>query len=78
MNERAELLVRLLQKRYGLEITEAVARDTISDHVDLVAGLMRVGRQSAKWYVTEDVIGEMADRIGAEVVRQRREVGGTN
>ena len=71
MNERAQLLVRLLDERYGLRITEDVARDDISDHVDHVAEMMRVGRQAAKVYVTEDVIGDMADRI-ARLVEQER------
>jgi hypothetical protein len=30
MNEKAELLVRLLDERYGLTITEDVAREDIS------------------------------------------------
>jgi hypothetical protein len=75
MNERAELLVRLLQDNHGLQITEAVARETISEHVDRVAALMRVGRQAAKFYVTEDTIRDMADRIAA-IVREVRDSGG--
>ena len=70
MNERAQLLVRLLDERYGLTITEDVAREDISNHVDHVAALMRIGRQAAKWHVTEDVISKMADRIGRAVNRQ--------
>lgn len=71
MNERAQLLVTLLDERYGLVITEDVARDDISDHVDYVATMMRVGRQAAKFYVTEDTISDMADRIAREVARQQ-------
>jgi len=56
MNEKAQLLVRLLDKRYGLTITEDVAREDISDHVDRVATMMRVGQQAAKFYVTDEVI----------------------
>ena len=70
MNARAELLVRLLDERYGMTITEDIAREDISSHVDLVAEMMRIGRQAAKYYVTEDVISDMADRIGREVNRQ--------
>ncbi|QDK01140.1 hypothetical protein I5J50_gp35 [Mycobacterium phage Purky] len=75
MNDRAGLLVRLLQERHGLQLTESAARDTISDHVDRVAEVMRIGRQSAKPYVTDSVIGEMADRIAA-AVQAHRDRGG--
>lgn len=70
MNDRAQLLVRLLAERFGLELSEDVAREDISNHVDNVAAKMRVGRQAAKWYVTDDVISDMANRIGREVNRQ--------
>jgi hypothetical protein len=53
-NEKAELLVRLLDERYGLTITEDVAREDISDQVHRVATMMRVGRQAAKFYVTDE------------------------
>lgn len=71
INERAQLLVKLLSERYGLTITEDIAREDISDHVDFVAERMRVGRQAAKFYVTEDSISDMADRIAREVQRQQ-------
>jgi hypothetical protein len=74
MNDRAELLVRLLQERYGLQISEAVARETISEHVDHVAKLMRIGRRAAKFYVTDDVISGMTDRIAA-LVHDSRDSG---
>jgi len=69
MNERAGLLVRLLDEWYGLKLSEDVAREDISSHVDYVAEVMRVGRQAAKFYVTDDVIRKMADRIAREVSR---------
>lgn len=67
MNEKAELLVRLLEERYGLAITEEVAREDISNHVDRVASMMRIGRQAAKYYVTDDVIEGFAAHIAAAV-----------
>jgi hypothetical protein len=69
MDERAALLVRLLDERHGLTITEDTAREDISNHVDLVAERMRIGRQAAKYYVTEDVIGGLADHIAATIDR---------
>lgn len=71
MNDRAGLLVRLLDELHGLSVSEAAARDDVSNHVDHVAKMMRVGRQAAKFYVTDDVIRKMADRIAREVSRQQ-------
>ncbi len=67
MNHKADLLVKLLDARYGLAITEDVAREDISNHVDLVASRMRVGRQAAKYYVTDDVIADFAAHIATAV-----------
>lgn len=71
INEKAALLVQLLHDRHDLTISEDIAREDISAHVDLVAAMMRVGRQAAKPYVTDDTISNLADRIGKEVHRQR-------
>lgn len=57
------MLVNILSERHGYTITEDTARDDISSHVDLVAMMMRVGRQAAKVYVTDETISDMADRI---------------
>lgn len=70
MNERAQLLVRLLDERFAMTVSEDTAREDISNHVDHVAERMRIGRQAAKYYVTEEAISDMADRIGREVNRQ--------
>jgi hypothetical protein len=75
MNERAGLLVRLLEERFDLQLGEQAARDTISDHVDRVAEAMRIGRQAAKVYVTEDAVSKIADQIGHEVRRLLSEEG---
>ena len=48
-------------------MSEDVARHDISDHLDHIAEMMRIGRQAAKMYVTDDVIGDIADRIAAAV-----------
>jgi hypothetical protein len=80
MNDRAALLVKLLRERHGLETSEDTARHDISEHVDHVAALMRIGRQAANYYVTEDVIAELANRIAGavhqhhEAIRQRQAV----
>lgn len=67
LDDRAALLVRLLADRHGLTLSHDVARQDISDDLDHVARLMRIGRQAAKVYVTDDVISGLADRIAAGV-----------
>lgn len=67
MNRKSQLLVRLLDSRYGLAITEDVAREDISNHVGLVAITMRIGRQAAKYYVTDDVIAGLAAHIATAI-----------
>jgi hypothetical protein len=67
MNEKAELLVKLLDERYGLAITEDVAREDLSNHVDLVASRMGISRQTAKYHVTDDVIEGFAAHIATAV-----------
>jgi hypothetical protein len=69
MNQRASQLVRLLDERHGHTITEDTAREDISNQVDLVAERMRIGRQAAKYYVTEDYIAGFADHIAAVIDR---------
>jgi hypothetical protein len=67
MNQKAELLVKLLDERYGLAITEDVAGEDIPNHVDRVAGMMRIRRQAAKYYVTDDVVEGFAAHIATAV-----------
>ncbi|SIJ38935.1 Uncharacterised protein [Mycobacteroides abscessus subsp. bolletii] len=63
LNERTALLLQYLCEVHRLQISEDVARQGISDHLDFVAERMRIGRQSAKMYITDDVILEMANKI---------------
>lgn len=63
MNERAEFLVRYLTEQHGICITEDIAREDISTQVDRVAERMRIGRQAAKYYVTEDYLRKFGDHI---------------
>ncbi len=71
LDDRAALLVTLLADRHGLTVSEDVARQDISDDVDHVARLMRIGRQAAKVYLTDDTISTMADRIAAAVAEHQ-------
>ncbi|MDQ8120499.1 hypothetical protein [Mycobacteroides abscessus] len=44
-------------------MSEEVAREDVSSHLDLIAERMRIGRQAAKYYVTDDAIRGLADHI---------------
>ena len=74
MNQRAAQLVRLLDQRHGHNITEDTAREDISHQVDLIAEWMRIGRQAAKYYVTEEYISGFADHIAAVIDRHNQAV----
>lgn len=67
LDERTALLVNLLADRHNLTVTEDAARQDISDDLDHVARLMRIGRQAAKMYLTDEVISDLADQIAAAV-----------
>ncbi|ATD69682.1 MULTISPECIES: hypothetical protein [Gordonia] len=71
LDDRAALLVKLLADRHGLTVSEDVARQDISDDVDHVARLMRIGRQAAKVYLTDDAIITTPDRIAAAVAEHQ-------
>ncbi|SKY25489.1 Uncharacterised protein [Mycobacteroides abscessus subsp. bolletii] len=63
LDDRATLLVRYLADFHGLAVSEEVAREDVSSHLDLIAERMRIGRQAAKYYVTDDAIRGLADHI---------------
>lgn len=71
LDDRAALLVSLLAGRHGLTVSVEIARQDISDDLDHVARLMRIGRQAAKVYITDDTISRMADRIAAAVAEHQ-------
>src|SRR3984957_17451435 len=62
INGRTKLLLSYLD---GFEFTlpEDAARQLISDHLDGVAARMRIGRQAARLYVTDEVIRKIADKL---------------
>jgi hypothetical protein len=74
LNQRAAQLVRLLHERHGHTITEDTAREDISNQLDLMAERMRIGRQAAKYYFTDDYIAGFADHIAAVIDRHNNAV----
>ncbi|MDQ1306096.1 MAG: hypothetical protein QG671_1928 [Actinomycetota bacterium] len=62
LDDRTALLLARLTE-YEMTLPEDVVRELISDHLDTTARLMRIGRQAAKFYVTDDVIATIAHQI---------------
>jgi hypothetical protein len=63
LNGRTALLLARLGE-YELTLPEDLARQFISDHLDSVAEPMRIGRQAARYYVTEEVTEGTGCRAG--------------
>lgn len=68
LDERASLFIGFLGG-HGLALGRDEARRAISDHLDLVSERMRIGRQAAKRYVTDDAVRRMASRAADGVQR---------
>lgn len=62
LDARTALLLARLGE-YEMTLPEDVVRQLISDHLGTTARLMRIGRHAAKFYVTDDVVGTIADQI---------------
>ena len=62
LNDRTGVLLDRLAAHH-MTLPEEAARQVISDHLDTTATLMRIGRQAAKFYVTDEVIRKIADQL---------------
>jgi hypothetical protein len=62
INCRTKLLLSYLDD-FEFTLPEDVVRQLISDHLDGVAARMRIGRQAARFYVTDEVIQKIADKL---------------
>jgi hypothetical protein len=62
LDERTLLLQQRLAE-HDITAPNGVLRQLLSDHLDTTARLMRIGRQAAKVYVTDDVISKIADQL---------------
>lgn len=62
MDDKTAFLLSCLGE-YELTLAEDVTRQLISDHLDGVAAGMRIGRQAARYYVTDEVIQSLADEL---------------
>lgn len=48
---------------YELTLPEDVGRQLISDQLDGIAERMRIGRQAARYYFTDDALQTLADEL---------------
>jgi hypothetical protein len=62
INGRTELLLSYLDE-FEFTLPEDTARQLISDHLDGVAARMRIDRQAARFYVTDEVIQKIANEL---------------
>lgn len=71
LNERTALLLQYLRELHQLDVPEDVARQDISNHLDFVAGRMRIGRQAAKIYITDEVLLEMSHKVARAMAAEK-------
>jgi hypothetical protein len=64
IDDRTMLLLTYLDD-CGFTLPEDAARQLISDHLDGVGARMRIGRRAARFYVTDEVIQKIADKLVA-------------
>lgn len=62
IDERTTRLLSCLTE-YELTLPEDVARQLISDHLDGIAERMRIGRQAARYYFTDEAVQTLADEL---------------
>lgn len=67
MNDRVTVLRRFLAESHGLHLPPELARVQVAGHIELLVSVLRLNRQSARQFVTDDVLREMAVDIATAV-----------
>ncbi|WP_254849315.1 hypothetical protein [Mycobacterium sp. GA-1841] len=67
MNDRVSVLRRFLAEQHGLQLPPELARVQVAGHVELLVSVLRLDRQAARRFVTDDVLQEMAIDIATAV-----------
>lgn len=70
MNDRVTVLRGFLADLHGLYLPPDLARVQVAGHVELLVSVLRLDRQTARQYVTDDVLREMAIDIAAAVASE--------
>ncbi|WKG03235.1 hypothetical protein [Mycolicibacterium sp. HK-90] len=67
MNDRVTVLRRFLADVHGLHLPPELARVQVAGHVELLVSVLRLDRQAARQFVTDDVLREIAIDIATAV-----------
>ncbi|MGW4100663.1 hypothetical protein [Mycobacterium sp. NPDC004974] len=67
MNDRVTALRGFLTDLHGLHLSPDMARVQVAGHIELLVSVLRLDRQTARQFVTDDVLREMAIDIATAV-----------
>ncbi|MFV8048680.1 hypothetical protein [Mycobacterium sp. 48b] len=67
MNDRVTALRGFLADLHGLHLPLELARVQVAGHIELLVSVLRLDRQTARQFVTDDVLREMAIDIATAV-----------
>ncbi|OBJ97593.1 hypothetical protein A5746_01725 [Mycolicibacterium conceptionense] len=67
MNDRVTVLRGFLADLHGLHLPPELARVQVAGHIELLVSVLRLDRQAARQFVTDDVLREMALDIATAV-----------
>lgn len=70
MNDRVTVLRGFLADLHGLHLPSELARVQVAGHVELLVSVLRLNRQTARQFVTDDVLREMALDIATAVASE--------
>lgn len=70
MNDRVTVLRRFLAELHGLHLPPELARVQVAGHIELLVSVLRLDRQAARQFVTDDVLREMAIDIATAVASE--------
>ncbi len=70
MNDRVTVLRAFLAEQHGLHLPPELARVQVAGHVELLVSVLRLDRQTARQFVTDDVLREMAIDIATAVASE--------
>lgn len=70
MNDRVTALRGFLADLHGLQLPPELARVQVAGHIELLVCVLRLDRQTARQFVTDDVLREMAVDIATAVASE--------
>jgi hypothetical protein len=70
MKDRVTVLRGFLADLHGLQLPPELARVQVAGHIELLVCVLRLDRQAARQFVTDDVLREIAVDIAAAVASE--------